>query len=204
MKKILLLPYIKGFWLTALALCIATAALAEDVIIPTTDEHPFVLSYGTVTSSQTRNWFTDFGLENIYDGDLITYTLQNQEDINYYNVSLEACRNAGTVTVDFNLKSADGNEVASTVFNIESTSIATYTLQTPSMKKGKYTLTLTFHQTSNKSWQSARIKRIAFEKAQSLKPGDEIPIVNAEFDDLLTAQDINGWTRTGGSSVGPA
>ena len=202
MKKILLLPYIKGFWLTALALCIATAALAEDVIIPTTDEHPFVLSYGTVTSSQTRNWFTDFGLENIYDGDLITYTLQNQEDINYYNVSLEACRNAGTVTVDFNLKSADGNEVASTVFNIESTSIATYTLQTPSMKKGKYTLTLTFHQTSNKSWQSARIKRIAFEKAQSLKPGDEIPIVNAEFDDLLTAQDINGWTRTGGSSVG--
>ena len=190
------------FLMATMLFGLATVSLAEDVIIPTTDEHPFDLTKGTVTSSQTRNWFTDFGLENMYDGDLVTYTLQNQQDTDYYNVSLEACRNAGTVTVDFNLKSADGSEVVATVFNIESTGLVTYTLQTPAMKKGRYTLTLTFHQASNKSWQSARVKRIAFEKPRSLKPGEEIPIVNAEFEDLLTAQDINGWTRTGGTSVG--
>ena len=186
--------------LTALALCTATIAWADDIIIPTDDGHPFDLTKGTVTSSQTRNWFTDYGLENMYNGDLITFTLQNQENINYYNVSLEASCSAGTCYIDFVLRGEDGSDVVNTIFDIENKGAytpATYTLQTPAMKKGKYTLTLTFHQITNRNWQSARIKRIAFEKPRSLKPGDILPIVNAEFDDGL-----NGWTRTGSGSNG--
>ena len=186
--------------LTALALCSTTIAWAEDIVIPTDDEHPFDLTKGEVTSSSTINHFTDYGIQYLYDGDKIVFTLQNTQDADYYNMLMEASNGAGTGSIDFDLRRQDGTLVTNTHFDMENkgwSTPVTYTLQPKAMTKGKYTLTLTFHQATNKSWEAARIKSIAFKKPQDLKPGDTLPIVNAEFDDGL-----NGWTRTGSGSNG--
>ena len=186
--------------LTVLALCTVTIARADDIAIPTDDGRPFDLTKGVITSSSTSNHFTDYGIQYLYDGDKIVFTLQNTQDADYYNMLMEASNGAGKGSIDFDLRKQDGTLVTNTHFDIENkgwSTPVTYTLQSRAMTKGKYTLTLTFHQATNKSWEAACIKSIAFKKPQDLKPGDSLPIVNAEFDDGL-----NGWTRTGAGSNG--
>ena len=51
------------FLLTALALCMANVALADDVVIPTTDENPFDLTKGVITSEDAHDHFTSRGVE---------------------------------------------------------------------------------------------------------------------------------------------
>lgn len=176
--------------LTVLALCTATASQADDVIIPTDDDHPFDLTKGEVISEKQREHFTQNGVENMYDSDQLVYTLDNRENADFYNFYLEATKGAGTQTIDLSLKSEEGNAVVDTTFAIDQSGI--YDLRTPVMKKGRYTLTFTFHQLSNKTWASASIKSISFKIPQSLKPGDEVELLNPEFDNSY-----DGWTKQG-------
>ena len=173
-----------------------TTLWADDISIPTDADHPFDLTLGEVISERQRQHFTQNGVENMYDGDQIVYTLHNREDVGFFNFYLEATKDAGTETIDLSLKSEDGQAVADTTFAIDQSGKYTYGLRTPAMKKGRYTLKLTFHQLSNKSWDSATLNGLAFRVPQSLKPGDEVEVLNPEFDDAM-----NGWTLTGGGQA---
>ena len=183
------------FLLTALALCIANVALADDVNIPTTEENPFDLTKGVITSSDTHEHFTNNGVEWMMDGDKIVFTLQNQEDADYYNVYMNADTGNNDVTIDLLLKSQNGTTMADTTFSIQRKgwySPATYYTRTAKMDKGKYTLTLTFHSTPGNS--TANISSISFRDSKKLQPGDEVKLVNAEFSNGMT-----GWTHSSGS-----
>ena len=96
-------------FLTALALCMTNVALADDVVIPTTDENPFDLTKGVITSDDTHEHFTDNGVEWMMDGDKIVYTLQNQQDADFYLASIWFDTGNNNVTVDMNLKSSGGS-----------------------------------------------------------------------------------------------
>ncbi|MBR1521910.1 MAG: leucine-rich repeat protein [Bacteroidaceae bacterium] len=193
MKKLKLL-------LTLLTLCTTTIVWADDVKIPTTDGNPFDLTKGIVTSSNSREKFTDNGVEYMYNNDLLEYTLQNEQDADIYNIYVEAANGSGTATLDLSLKRADGTTVADTTFAIAQngwSNYSMYSMRIRAMKKGKYTLTFTFHQLTNTSWNAVNIKSISFKKPLSLKPGDDVEIANPEFDDGL-----NGWTRENGLGNG--
>ena len=99
--------------LTALALCMANVALADDVIIPTTDENPFDLTKGVITSDDPHEHFTSNGVEWMMDGDKIVYTLQNQQEADFYYASVWFDTGVNDVTVDFNLKSQSGSVAVS-------------------------------------------------------------------------------------------
>ena len=166
MKKLKLL-------LTLLTLCTTTIVWADDVKIPTTDGNPFDLTKGTVTSSNSREKFTENGVEYMYNDDLLEYTLQNEQDADIYNFYVEAANGTGTATLDLSLKRADGTTVADTTFAIAQngwSNYSMYSMRIRAMKKGKYTLTFTFHQLTNTSWNAVNIKSISFKKPLSLKP----------------------------------
>ena len=155
--------------LTALALCTATVALADDIKIPTTAQSPFDLTKGEVTSEDTREHFTTNGLEWMYDGDHITYSIQNEQDVDYYYVTIYADTRNNNVSIDFNLEKENGDAVADTTFSIVSNgwyNAYPYRVKTPAMKKGKYTLVLTFHSTPGNT--TGNINRIDFHPAAPL------------------------------------
>ncbi len=151
--------------LTALALCMANVALAEDVAIPTTDETPFDLKKGVITSDDTHQHFTNNGVEWMYDGDKLVYTLQNQQDVDFYFASIWFDTGVDNVSVDLSLKSQSGSVVADTTFAITRSGWNNknymYRVKTKKMTKGKYTLTFTFHSTPGNN--TANISRIKFE-----------------------------------------
>lgn len=181
--------------LTALTLSTANVAVADDILIPTTPEHPFDLTKGVITSNDTHEHFTNNGLEWMIDGDNIVFTLQNQQDEEYYNVYVESDTGNNNVTIDCLLKSQGGTIVADTTFSIQRKgwySTAIYSVKTKQMNKGKYTLTLTFHSSPNNS--SANIKSISIKDPKKLQPGDMVELVNPEFSNGMT-----GWTRVSGS-----
>ena len=169
MKKRLLPSPMKGVWLAVLALCLATTALAEDISIPTTTENPFDLTKGVITSNDTHEHFTQNGVEWMTDGDYITYTLQNEQDADYYDVMAYFDTGYNGVTVDLSLKTEKGDAVADTTFTILNYGWYTpklYYLKTPAMKKGRYTLVFTFHRTPGSA--TANIKRIEFSAPESI------------------------------------
>ena len=100
--------------LTLLALCTTTSIWAGEIKIPTTDGNPFDLTAGTVTSSRTSEHFTNNVVENMYDGDLLEYTIENKEDLDVCNFYVEASNGGGTATLDISLKSQDGTDVTNT------------------------------------------------------------------------------------------
>ena len=172
----------------------------ESVVIPTDDDRPFDLTKGFFISRNTHEKFTDNGVEYMYEGDLLEYILQNEQDASIYNFYVEAANGGGTATLDLCLKSADGTTVADTTFAIANKgwyNYSMYSMRIRAMKKGKYTLTFTFHQLSNTSWSAVNIKGISFRKPLNLKPGDDVEMANPEFDDGL-----NGWTRENGLGSG--
>ncbi|MCR4958779.1 MAG: leucine-rich repeat domain-containing protein, partial [Prevotella sp.] len=152
-------------FLTALALCMANVALADDVVIPTTDENPFDLTKGVITSDDPHQHFTNNGVEWMMDGDKLVYTLQNQQDADFYLASVWFDTGVNDVTVDMNLKSQSGSVVADTTFAITRSGWNNknymYRVKTKKMTKGKYTLTFTFHSTPGNN--TANISRIKFE-----------------------------------------
>ena len=185
----------KGFWLAVLALCLATTARAEDIVIPTDDDHPFDLTKGLVISKSTNEHFTEHGVEYMYNNDQLVYSLQCSEDLDICNVYVGSDTNYGEVTLDFSLTNPDGDAVADTTWQIASKGWykpAMYDLEIQQLKKGKYTLTLTFHQSHHTSWTACNIASIAFLTPKKLKPGDNVDIANGEFDN-----ELNGWNRTG-------
>ena len=143
----------------------ANVALADDVIIPTTDENPFDLTKGVITSDDPHEHFTSNGVEWMMDGDKIVYTLQNQQEADFYYASVWFDTGVNDVTVDFNLKSQSGTVVADTTFAIKRNGWHNkndiYRVKTKKMNKGKYTLTFTFHSTPGNN--AANISRICFE-----------------------------------------
>ena len=70
-----------------------------------------------------------------------------------------------------------------------------YTLKTGRMETGHYTLVFDFITQGNN--YVGRLAGIALSRPLSLKPGDEVEIVNPEFDDGL-----NGWTKQNGIGSG--
>jgi hypothetical protein len=142
----------------------ANVALADDVVIPTTDENPFDLAKGVITSDDTHQHFTNNGVEWMMDGDKLVYTLQNQQDADFYFASVWFDTGYNNVTVDMNLKSSGGSTVADTTFSIAnhgwSNKNYVYYVKTKKMAKGKYTLTFTFHGTPG--YATANISKIIF------------------------------------------
>lgn len=175
-----------------IAMFLPAMARAADVIIPTTVNNPFDLTKGSITSSSTREHFTANGVENMYDGDQLTYSLDNLEDVKFYNFYMKATKGSGNQAIDLSLKDGDGAVVADTTFAIDQSGTYFYALRTKPMKKGHFTLTLTFHQFYNKNWASASVAAISFMKEPQLRPGDEVELVNPEFED-----GYNGWERKG-------
>ena len=158
------------FLLLTMLLCTANVALADDVSIPTTEENPFDLTKGVITSSDTHEHFTNNGVEWMMDGDKIVYTLQNQQDADFYYASVWFDTGVDNVTVDFNLKSQNGAVVADTTFSIVRNGWYNknyvYRVKTKKMTKGKYTLTFTFHSTPGAN--TANISSIKFETPQTV------------------------------------
>ena len=168
----------------------------ESVVIPTDEDKSFDLTRGFILSNRTREHFTDFGVENMYNNDSLIYNLRNEEDLDVCNVYVDASTTySNCVSIDLNIKKENGDVVADTTYLIENkgwNNTSKYSLSLRKFMKGKYILTLAFHQSYNNSWGTANIGCIAFKKPQNLKPGDDLEIVNPEFDD-----ELNGWDRTG-------
>ena len=156
--------------LTALALCMANVALADNVVIPTTSENAFDLTKGVITSSDTHQHFTNNGVEWMMDGDKLVYTLQNTVDADCYYASIWFGTDVDNVTVDLNLKSQSGSTVVDTTFAVTRNGWYqkndVYRVKTKAMAKGNYTLTFTFHSAPGNN--TANISRIRFETPQTV------------------------------------
>lgn len=167
----------------------------EPIGIPTDNDHPFDLTKAFVVSNSTNQHFTDYGVEYMYNDNKLIYNLQCSEDVDVCNVYVGADTSIGDVSLSLSLTDLNGEAVADTTFQIANKGWykpTVYDLQLRSLKKGRYTLTFTFHQTQNSSWSACNISSVAFKKPQGLKPGDDVDIANAEFD-----AELNGWDRTG-------
>ena len=169
MKRTITLSLTSRLLLAAFLLCLSSTAWADDIVIPTTSDNPFDLKKGVITSEDTHEHFTNNGLEWMRDGDYITFSIQNEKDVEFYNVTVYADTGNRGVSIDFNLKSENGNVVVNSTIDIEQTgwySTKPYRVQTPAMKKGKYTLTLTFHSTPGNT--TGNVKSILFQTPEPL------------------------------------
>ena len=167
----------------------------ESITIPTDDDHPFDLTKGLAISQSTNEHFTEHGVEYMFNNDQLVYSLQCSEDLDICNVYVGSDTNYGEVTLDFSLTSLNGDVVADTTWQIANTGWykpAMYNLEIQQLKKGKYTLTFTFHQSHHTSWTACNIASISLLTPKKLKPGDNVDIANGEFDN-----ELNGWDRTG-------
>ncbi|MBQ3753160.1 MAG: leucine-rich repeat domain-containing protein [Prevotella sp.] len=167
----------------------------ESITIPTDDDHPFDLTKGLAISQSTNEHFTEHGVEYMFNNEQLVYSLQCSEDLDICNVYVGSDTNYGEVTLDFSLTSLNGDVVADTTWQIANTGWykpAMYNLEIQQLKKGKYTLTLTFHQSHHTSWTACNIASISLLTPKKLKPGDNVDIANGEFDN-----ELNGWNRTG-------
>ena len=167
----------------------------ESITIPTDDDHPFDLTKGLAISQSTNEHFTEHGVEYMFNNEQLVYSLQCSEDLDICNVYVGSDTNYGEVTLDFSLTSLNGDVVADTTWQIANTGWykpAMYNLEIQQLKKGKYTLTLTFHQSHHTSWTACNIASISLLTPKKLKPGDNVDIANGEFDN-----ELNGWDRTG-------
>ena len=198
MKK---LANLTGLFLL-IAMFLPAMARAADVVIPTTVNNPFDQTQGIFEVSYGSNNMrvnSDNEIENGRNGCKATFTLDNREDADYYLL----CFKAGTTRSDAQFHIAitadDGTAACNTTIALVNNGTWTanrqYTLKTGKMEKGHYTLVFDFISTGNE--YVARLADIAFKKPISLKPGDEVEILNPEFDNGL-----NGWTRQGGIGSG--
>ena len=177
-------------FLTALALCTATVALADDVIIPTSDEHPFDLTLGELTGKDLK--INDANeIVNGRNGYKATFTLQNTEDAELYLLTFKAGTTRNDAQFHITITAEDGtvacDETVALTNNGTWTANVLYSVKTGQMKKGHYTLVFDFISEGNN--YVARLADIAIKKPMKLKPGDEVTIANPEFDD-----GNNGWT----------
>ena len=167
-------------------------AAPKTVNIPTTDDNPFELSNGLVISRSGNNHFTENGVDNMYNEDVLYYTLQNQSNTDYYNVLLDISTDRSGASVDFLLTNESGSVVTDTTLNLVNkgrNTPVTYTVQARSMTKGKYMMTLTYHYPDRNDWIVAYVKSIAIKNPKNLQVGDDVELQNPEFNDGR-----NGWT----------
>ena len=134
-------------FLTALALCTATVALADDVIIPTSDEHPFDLTLGELTGKDLK--INDANeIVNGRNGYKATFTLQNTEDAELYLLTFKAGTTRNDAQYHITITAEDGtvacDETVALTNNGTWTANVIYSVKTGQMKKGRYTLLFDF------------------------------------------------------------
>lgn len=177
----------------SLALCTACVVLADDVNIPTSAENPFDLTKGTFSSSG-MNVNNSGEIDNVRNGNTATYTLNNLADADNYYFSFKAGTQRDDASLNIKITKQDGTLVSEKDIPLTNngtwTTTASYGMKTGQMKRGKYTLVITFISTDNN--YVARMSNLAFQKALQLQPGDEVPLVNPDFSD-----GNNGWIIQG-------
>ena len=176
--------------LTTLALCTATIAWADDIVIPTDDEHPFDLTQGTLEGNgMSINSANE--IVNGRNGHKVTFTLQNIENVDYYMLTFKAGTTRNDARFHITITAQDGSvacdETVALTNNGAWTANVPYAVKTGQMKTGRYTLVFDFITEGNN--YVARLADIAIKKPLKLNPGDEVTIANPEFDAELT-----GWT----------
>lgn len=176
--------------LTALALCLANVALADDVVIPTTEDNPFDLKKGELTGNATINGSGH--IDNTRDGDKAIYTLDNQESVDYYRFKFKTGCQRDDARLHVTVTSQSGTKVLDEEFAVDNNGSwnpsVQHVFRTGKMNKGKYTLIFEFISLGNS--YVCRVGDVKFSKVISLEAGDDVPLVNPDFED-----GNKGWTN---------
>ena len=170
---------------------LADIAFKKPIFIPTTDENPFDLTLGIFEGSGMKiNSANE--IDNGRNGYKATFTLQNIEDADFYLLTFKAGTTRNDAQFHITITAQDGSVACDTCLALTNngtwTANVIYSMKTGMMKKGHYTLVFNFITEGNN--YVARLADIAFKKPMKLKPGDNVPIENPEFD-----ADLSGWTR---------
>ena len=153
------------FWFMAFFVqCPATANPTAN-IIPTNEEHPFIMEYGVLTGSRA-SFKEDHHIDWMNNGDYATYELENIVDASYYTVSFTAGTTQPKVTLNFSIKNADGVSVCNHDVEIEnnndwSSTARSYDFRTNEMLKGTYTMVITFKSVGGNG-TTANVNNISF------------------------------------------
>ena len=118
-------------------------------VIPTTDENPWVMENGELHGSRA-SFGNDHHIDWMNNGDYAIYKLDNQMNVSYYDVTFTAGTQQSNVSLNFNIKDAEGNEVCNETVDIENngnwdSASKSYAFRTGEMLKGRYTMTITFN-----------------------------------------------------------
>lgn len=118
-------------------------------VIPTTDENPWVMENGTLNGGRA-SFGSDHHIDWMNNGDHAIYKLDNQMNASYYDVTFTAGTQQSNVSLNFNIKDAEGKEVCNETVDIENngnwdSASKSYAFRTGEMLKGRYTLTITFN-----------------------------------------------------------
>ncbi len=117
-------------------------------VIPTSEEHPFVMENGELTGSRA-SFKEDHHIDWMNNGDYATYLLHNTVDAAYYTISFTAGTTQPAVTLHFNIKNDAGATVCDQDISIEnnndwSSTARKYDFRTNEMLAGDYTMVITF------------------------------------------------------------
>ncbi|MBQ3753612.1 MAG: leucine-rich repeat domain-containing protein [Prevotella sp.] len=184
---------------------ITTAIRADDISIPTDADHPFSLNLATFEGNGLRI-NNENEIDNGRNGYKATFTLDNREDADYYLLSFKAGTQLDNTRFLITITADDGTEVLSSDVPLVNNGTWTcnygYSVKTGKMEKGRYTLVFDFVSTGNE--YAARLADIAFKKPMSLQPGDEVELVNPEFDNGYIGWEYEGnvWGKGSSSMFG--
>ena len=191
----------KLFLFMAVAITSPVALWADDVSIPTDADHPFDLTLGTLEGSG-MNINSANEIDNGRNGYRATFTLDNREDADGYLLSFKAGTQRDDARFLITITADDGTEVLSSDVPLANNRTWTannlYSVKTDAMKKGRYTQVFDFISTGNE--YVARLADIALTKPKTLKPGDEVDLVNPEFDNGYIGWEYEGNGYGKGSS----
>ncbi len=118
-------------------------------VIPTNEENPWVMENGELHGSRA-SFGSDHHIDWMNNGDYAIYKLDNQMNASYYDVTFTAGTQQSNVSLNFNIKDAEGKEVCNETVDMENngnwdSASKSYAFRTGEMLKGRYTLTITFN-----------------------------------------------------------